>query len=332
MAHKQFIELIRSEQANEIAKNIEGSTVVIEGANGAIGLSLGYILGELDTKPSSLVLTSRHSAPDLAFWNDICSDLHHFTADEIEQKLNLLKVCENPIVVFFCAGYGQPNKFMNDGAGIISDNVNGLLQYAGLDKVSHFAFMSTSEIYSGMTGIVAEDSPTKSQPQNPRSIYIETKRLSEAICLQHLSREGLRLAIYRVALAFPPKPIRGDSRVLADLIKSGQETGVVTLHGGGHQLRQYQFGPVAAIKILSSLFNGKSELYNCAGSDIVTLEQLATQIATVLDVPVDVKQSQYDTSAPETVRISASLLDDESGFLSERQGPLDKYLRILIDS
>ena len=155
--------------------------------------------------------------------------------------------------------------------------------------------------------------------------------MAEAIVSNILSKKINRTASFRVALAFPPRSIKGDTRVLADLISSGKK-GIVTLNGGAEYIRQYQFGPNAAIKILSAMANGKSTLYNNSGSHIITLGNLAKLISKILDVELDIKSNLGDTSAPVSVIINHDLIDSESGYLKENEKSLEEYLMKAIKS
>ena len=164
---------------------------------------------------------------------------------------------------------------------MIEANILTLLKYSQYENIGSFAYISTSEIYAGIDGDIDENSFTKSKPQNSRGVYVESKRLAEAIVSNILSKKINRTASFRVALAFPPRCIEGDTRVLADLISSGKK-GIVTLNGGAEYIRQYQYGPNAAIKILSAIANGESSLYNNSGSHITTLGDLAKLVSKIL--------------------------------------------------
>lgn len=309
--------------------------LILEGANGSLGLSFAEILFEEKIIPSLILLTT-YSSDINPIWQKVCSNIFHIkNVDDLDfQKRNeIIKGFSSKSVVnvIFASGYGQPNKFLNDPFSVIEANILTLLKYSQYKNVGSFAYISTSEIYAGIDGDIDENSDTKSKPQNSRGIYIESKRLAEAIVANILSNKINRTASFRVALAFPPRCIEGDTRVLADLISSGKN-GVVTLNGGAEYIRQYQFGPNAAIKILSAMANGKSTLYNNSGSHIITLGNLAKLISKILDVELDIKSNLIDASAPVSVIINHDLIDSESGYLKENEKSLEEYLMKAIKS
>ena len=232
--------------------------------------------------------------------------------------------------VIFGSGYGRPNKFSGDPASVISANIDSLLGYEGLD-INLFAFMSTSELYTGHTSNIDESASLLSTPDHPRSIYIESKRLAESIVNKILSRTAERVAIYRVALAFPPKLLEDDNRVLSDLINGGIINGVVTLNGGANLVRQYQYGVNAIYKILGSLYRGHSTLYNNSGSHILTLGDLAVVVASILDIECIINDENKDKSSPKAVLIDSSLINSESTYNISSEKSLEYYLRSMID-
>ena len=151
----------------------------------------------------------------------------------------------------------EPNLFLNDQEGIIEANIVNLIDYSIFKNIESFA-LSTAEIYSGLNGSVKENSKLITTPSHPRGVYIESKRLSESIISNILSRNIKRCVSFRVALAFPPKLLEFDNRVLSDLINNAKKNGYVNLNGGGNFVRQYQYGPLCALKILAAMSYRKS--------------------------------------------------------------------------
>lgn len=303
--------------------------LILEGANGSLGLSFAEILFDEKIIPSSILLTT-YSSEINTIWHKACSNIFHIKNvddSDFHKRNEIIKSFSSKSVVnvIFASGYGQPNKFLNDPLSVIEANILTLLKYSQYENIGSFAYISTSEIYAGMDGDIDENSFTKSKPQNSRGVYIESKRLAEAIVSNILSKNINRTASFRVALAFPPRCIEGDTRVLADLISSGKK-GIVTLNGGAEYIRQYQYGPNAAIKILSAIANGKSSLYNNSGSHITTLGDLAKLVSKILNVDINIRSNLSDNSAPASVIINHDLIDSESGYLKENEKSLEEYL------
>lgn len=303
-------------------------SLVVEGANGSLGLSILKVLFDLNIRPRSLILTTNNSDVSKK-WSSVADNILHLKRTN-KNFSDLLSnaLYEKEFNLIFGAGYGQPAKFMEDPHGAIEANTNNLLFYKTF-KINYLAYLSTSEIYSGIKGEAFEDSKTISTPEDVRSVYIEAKRLGEAITHNILSLSAERYAVYRIALAFPPKLIPGDKRVLADLVNGGKNNGRVLLNGGADYLRQYQYGPNAILKILGSLVFGHSNLYNNSGEFYLTLGDLATQVADILEVPVEIKSGD-GSGAPAIVNVNSKRISMESRYDSSRELSLAEYLREMI--
>lgn len=315
-----------------IRNNIESNLFVFEGANGSLGLSFLKFLTDNRIRPFKLLLTTYASDLDADWMALQCEIIHLKAADQnfLHERARMIKGHEKTSVIF-ASGYGRPNKFSSDPTSVIHANIDSLLGYSNLE-IDFFGFMSTSELYTGHTSNVDETALLLSRPDHPRSIYIEAKRLAEAIVNNILSKNIKRVAIYRVALAFPPKMLLDDHRVLADLINGGLNKKVVTLNGGANLIRQYQYGLNAIYKILGSLYAGDSILYNNSGSHILSLAELAECVASILKVDCIINDKNKDTTSPKAVLIDNSLINRESSYDERREDSLEDYLRSMINA
>ena len=114
-------------------------------------------------------------------------------------------------------------------------------------------------------------------------------------------------------------------------ISGGINNGIVTLNGGANLIRQYQYGVNTVYKILGSLFNGTSIVYNNSGSHIVTLGELATLVASILNVDSTLKGYNKDQTSPKAVLVDSALINKESGYKVQNEGKLEYYLRLMIN-
>ena len=307
---------------------------VLEGANGSIALSILKVFQELNIIPNRVLLTTASSDLENE-WKKSGYEITHlrFMDSEFykkkEEYLTLLPEVTN---VIYGAGYGRPNKFLGDPEAVIKSNVHSLLKYCQTGPFNTFAYISTSEIYTGSPSEVNEDSPFSSSPQHPRSVYIESKRLGEAIITHLVCKKFKRAAIYRTALATPPRMLRNDQRVLSDLIRSAKNEGIVSLKGGSELIRQYQYGPNAAYKMLGSLVNGISPMYINAGAHIVTLGELAQIVARIFKVPYEIESSTIDSSSPQLVLLNFSKINYDSQYTEDQEKDLEFYLRKIVDN
>lgn len=326
--------MISLKSIQKIKKLYHGNPLVIEGANGSVGLSILSNLKHFKIKPNKLILTTRSSEIDND-WKIFDKNLIHLKSN----SKNFSKRRENciskykKINVIYCAGYGRPNLFLNDQEGIIEANIINLIDYSIFKNIESFAFMSTAEIYSGLNGSVKENSKLITTPNHPRGVYIESKRLSESIISNILSRNIKRCVSFRVALAFPPKLLEFDNRVLSDLINNAKKNGYVNLNGGGNFVRQYQYGPLCALKILAAMSYGNSNLYNNSGNFIIKLKNLGELIAKIFEVKfVNISNFKHDKSAPKNVLVNSNLLNKEIGYQTKNEKNFEHYLRKMINA
>ena len=334
-AKNKFIDTIRnhillsfsSGAIDVIRDNLNRKPLVVEGANGSIGTALAVILKSLEIEPDPLYITTNSSEPN-DYWKEF-SNLKPFKLrSDLKNFRNTISELKN-LNVFYSAGYGQPAKFSLDPIGIIDTNINQLIFYKSIEKGNNFAYMSTSEIYSGVTGSPKEDSPVISKPQQARGVYIESKRLGEAIT-HNILHNFRRRASYRVALAFPIKHDLEDTRLLADLVKKAIKNKKVHISNGAEYVRQYQYAPFTVTKILGSLFQGEYDLYNCGGEYTLTIGELGKKISEIFNVPFSQEIKNISDGAPSSVLIDSDLINKDSGFI-ELSMYIEKALSLYID-
>jgi hypothetical protein len=329
---KQLYKLLNKETLTKIKFVLNNNALVVEGANGSMGLSLLKTFIDNEIKVPNLLLTTNSKIPDKQ-WNQVSDKIELIHASDIsflDKRAKIISSFDNSFNVFYGAGYGRPKFFLNNPNSVIQSDINNLIQYSTYGNLNLFAYFSTSEIYSGCDGLVSENDPIVSSTQQPRSIYIEAKRLGEAITSNMIAKVAKRAVSYRITLAISPKLIPGDNRVLADLINSGRMNQCVILNGGSNFVRQYQYGPNAVCKILGSLVNGSATLYNNSGSHIITLGNLAKLVAKILGVKCDIKTINEDYSSPKKVLINSNLIDTESQYQIKNEQNLETYLRSII--
>jgi nucleoside-diphosphate-sugar epimerase len=307
--------------------------LIVEGANGSLGLSIRRVLDDLNIIPSHLLLTT-YSAPPDHEWSRLACPTEHLSASSenfLQKKLRIISTFPDKRSVIFGSGYGRPKEFLQNPHDAVVANTQELLCYRDVSDIEFFAYLSSSEVYSGLSFDADEESPLPTSPQHPRSLYIESKRIGEAILYNAISPICRRSASYRVALALPPKLLRNDTRVFADLARSALEVGLVQLNGGENLIRQYQYGPNAAYKLLGSLVNGRHNLYNNAGSHVVTLGDLARTVARVCNVRCVIHQTLSDNSSPPSVRLTTRRIDQDSEYSHALEKTFEDYVREIIN-
>jgi nucleoside-diphosphate-sugar epimerase len=318
-----------------VRREVDGKVLLVVGGNGALGLSLAYCLTHYKITPSHLIVTNLSSDLDSSWYNvgaqvlQIRSGEPEATSDLISSALQKIG---RPYIIIFMAGYGQPSKFFSQPGATIIANTTALENILELKpRADYVAYMSTAEVYSGHKEEVFEGDSLLVDTRHKRAIYVYSKLLGEAILANWNLRSGVRAASYRVALAFAPKVLPGDTRVLGELMYRALTTKHVVLKGGRHLFRQYQYGPNAMIQIVSSLINGSEPIYNCAGDHRLTLEDLATLIATVTESSSTIIDIDADGSSQQTMDINYKLITRDSGIIIGSNLSLKSYLRMVVD-
>jgi len=295
---------------------LSAADVLITGGSGLIGTHLCFCLnaaGRRNAKaPRVVVATGR----GVAQW---------LRAIEDPGKLDLLPgdltdpdfVSSLPSadVIIHCATYGQPGKFLENQLGTLHLNTATTLQLlAKLRPGGSFLFMSSSEVYSGLTRVpFAENAIGTTQPDHPRAAYIEGKRCGEAICAAARAR-GVQARSVRLCLAYGPGTRAGDQRILSELVSRGVSQGEVWLRDHGSALRAYCYVADAVHMILQVLLHGRHGTYNVGGPALTSIADLAAVVADELDVPVRIPAGQdrhHSDGAPDAAAVDISLFESE---------------------
>jgi nucleoside-diphosphate-sugar epimerase len=225
--------------------------------------------------------------------------------------------------IIHAAGYGQPSKFLKDKDKTLNINTSATtnllkhLSYGGT-----FLFISSSEIYSGLCDDnITEDMIGTTGVDHPRSCYIEGKKYGEAICSAY-SDKDYNIKIARLCLAYGPGIKWDDNRVINEFIKKGILDDNISLQDHGLATRTYCFITDAVEMLWNITLNGKSNIYNVGGKDVISIRELAELIAHKLGKSVtfpDIDASSVGN--PKNVNISCKLYEDE--FNKTSYTPLD---------
>ncbi len=247
----------------------------------------------------------------------------HIKCDELPENL------EPADLIIHGAGYGQPEKFLQDKIKTISVNTTTTIELLKkLKPDGKFLFLSTSEVYSGNTPPYKEEDIGTTSPSHPRACYIESKRCGEAIC--HAWREkGYDVKIARVSLVygFPYKP--SDSRVIYQFIEQGLG-GKITLKDSGTAMRTYCFIDDAVEMLWNILLHGTQVVYNVGGFSTISISGLAGKIAKILEAEVYIpEQGKSIEGAPQDVVMDLSRVLNE--FIYKDFITLDEGLKRTIE-
>lgn len=295
---KKIVEKIDFEQ-------LRNKKVLITGASGLIGVYLTACLKEIKEQYNIQIScwTNNMISPifDSIFNGCILmySDITWLNPTDNQQGIY--------DYIIHAAGYGQPNKFLDDKLKTITLNTNSTL--ALLKKLKpngKFLFMSTSELYSGNDSEnITEDQIGNTNTNHPRASYIEGKRCGEAICYAY-KEKGYEIKIARLSLAYGAGTKPNDQRVLNQLIQKGLIDHNIKLLDSGDAIRTYLYISDCIEMLFNILLHGKETVYNVGGKSKISILELAQLIGKKLnkEVLAPAKDTYSLKSAPKIVNIS----------------------------
>lgn len=210
-------------------------------------------------------------------------------------------------IIVYAAGYGQPGKFVSDPLSTIRVNTTGVLgSLRLLSPGGTFAFVSSSEVYSGVSGRPAtEQDIGTTDPGHPRAAYIEAKRCGEAIVNSATMVSEVTGVNFRLALAYGPGAARDDSRVLYQFIRKGLIYREIELQDAGAASRTYCYVTDAVELMLNTIAARQSGTFNVGGVSRTSIRSLAEQVGLMTDARVVIPEHVESTvlGAPSDVQL-----------------------------
>jgi len=231
--------------------------------------------------------------------------------------------------IIHCATYGQPalifdkSQFKNQ-LKTVQLNTSVLINlFSLLKKDGKFLFISTSEVYQGLTGEHKEHEIGTTNTTHPRACYIEAKRCGEAIC-DIYRKQGYDVKIIRLCLGYGSGIKKTDTRALNTFIYEGLVKGKIDLLDSGSAIRAYCYVSDVIYMALNILINGQDFIYNVGSTEKTTIKQLAERIGLILDVPVNIPSENKEiTGAVNCVALNLDKYISEFGeykFISLKYG------------
>ncbi len=283
----------------------QGKTVLVTGASGFIGSHLtdallaqgAHVIG-VDNFISGQAQNISH-----------LKDSHQFEfieADVIDAPTTYLQKDGKtfPIdLVFHLASPASPAGYQKHPVETYLVNSIGthqLLQFLlEHNPNARFLFASTSESYGDPL-----EHPQKEtyfgnvNPNGPRSMYDESKRLGETICGVHTRSFGLDTRIVRIFNTYGPRMDIADGRVIPDFIKNILHGSAIHMHGDGNQTRSFCYisDLVAGLLRLMEEDTARGETVNIGNPAEVTMNELAKVLSDIAGVQENIEfvQSRPD--------------------------------------
>mgnify|MGYP001608645245 FL=1 len=310
---------------------MEGKSILITGASGLIGTYFLACLKVFSKKKKNGKITAISNSKYPVYLNDLVNypeieiiegDLTNY---EFLQKMPLADY------IIHAAGYGQPGRFMENPIKTLKLNTE--TTFCLLDKLKKdgkLLFLSTSEVYSGLTNPPHKESEIGStNTTHPRSCYIEAKRCGEAICNAYRTNE-VNAKSARLSLAYGPGTKPGDLRVINSFIQKGIQ-GKIELLDNGEAKRTYCYITDAVEILWHILLKGEEPVYNVGGLSNITIADLARKIGKHLNIPVVFPETSSKKISGAPIDVSLNMTKVKQEFGKTKYVPFDEGLERTIE-
>ncbi len=142
--------------------------------------------------------------------------------------------------IFHLASPASPPAYQKLAIETLLVNSNGtlnLLELARKDN-ARFLFASTSEVYGNPAQHPQKETYWGNvNPNGIRSMYDESKRFGEALCMAYFRKYNIDLRIARIFNTYGPRMRADDGRVISNFINQSLQDEPLTVYGDGKQTR-----------------------------------------------------------------------------------------------
>ena len=274
--------------------------ILITGVSGVIGINLLFFFNKLsNNKKLSIHIDGTYNTSLFKFVKD------HFKKNE---KVNFIKIdlSKKKLIerkkydlIFHCAGYGQPSKFLKHKDSTYKLNSNAIMNLKkNLKKNSKFVYMSTSEIYSGNNQKCTEKSIGSTGPHHARSSYIDSKKFGESYVVNCFSD----YLIFRACLIYGPGVKMSDERVINQVMVRGIKNKTIDVFGGLKQFRSNLHISDAVNMIVKTLSKSKNQTFNLSNHKKTTLGKIFKLIGKLSKKKIVYHKSKM-SGAPKVINI-----------------------------
>jgi len=311
-------------------KEMKNKSILITGATGLVGLYFLLSLKKVYVKYNISITIIHNSKIDSILNNFFdfskikCIQADITDIDFLNDELSFYDY------IIHSAGYGQPGKFLENKIKTIELNTtttNFLIKC--LTTNGKFLFISSSEVYSGLSSNQVETNVGTTNPSHNRACYIEGKICGETICNIH-RESGRNIKVARLSLTYGPGTRSGDKRMLSNFIEKALVEKKIELIDSGDSTRTLLYVADSIIMMWNILFNSTDILYNVGGESTTKIYGLAKKVGANLDVKVIRPASDKKLKgSPEFVKINNSKYYKEFGKfqLESLESGIDKTIK-----
>jgi len=289
---------------------LNNKKILITGASGLLGYNLCKKIEHTNSIIDINYLNDLHPV----FNNELNKiRFGHFKFDITNEKC--IKKLPKYDIIFYCSGYGQPKKFIEDPNKTFFLNTLSIFHLSNkVNTGGKFVFISSSEIYTGNTNGNKETDNILINPKNKRNCYIIGKLFGE-IMLENLCKD-IEYKNIRLCLGYGPGFKPGDKRVMFEFIQKAYQNGCIELIDDGSDLRNYIYIDDCINGILNICKTGKSNTYNIGGKTSITIKELAEKISQIIGCEIKIGNKQNKLiDSPNMAFVNIERYENEFGEL-----------------
>ena len=305
LATNKLIKNLNEIDIKKISKNeinfFNNKKILITGVSGIIGINLLFFFNKLNVeKRKNIYVDGTYNTSLFSFV------MKYFKRNPkinfFKLNLNKKKIKKNKKydIIFHCAGYGQPSKFLKYKSSTYKLNSSTIIDLKNnLKKNSKFIYLSTTEIYSGNEKKCTEESIGNTGSTHPRSAYIDSKRFGESFIVNCFNN----YTIFRACLIYGPGVKLNDERVLNQVILRAIKNKKIDIYGGLKQLRSNLFISDAIKMMVKITVKSKNQIFNLNNHKMITLGKIFSMIGKISNKKV-VNRGSKMIGSPKVIRIS----------------------------
>ena len=276
-------------------------TILITGVSGIIGLNLLFFFHNLSLKKKiNIKIEATYNSYLFDFVKSYFKKINQVKFVKIDLTNKKINVKKKYDIIFHCAGYGQPSKFLRQKLPTYKLNSNTLMDLKrNLTKNGKFIYMSTTEIYSGNNNLCLETHTGNTNTEHPRSSYIDSKKFGESLIINTFKK----YLIFRVCLVYGPGVKLNDERVLNQVIMRSIRNKHIDTYGGLNQLRSNLYISDAINMMVKAIVKSENQILNINNNKMIKLGQIFSILSKLTKKKL-IKHKSKVSGSPNIIKIS----------------------------
>ncbi|MFX1487448.1 MAG: NAD-dependent epimerase/dehydratase family protein [Promethearchaeota archaeon] len=195
---------------------------------------------------------------------------------DLQNEREILQACRDVEVIYHLAAVADVNVALSNPELCLQVNEVGtadVLKAATASEVDRVVLASTTWVYGRVEGVVDETSPIPP----PDHIYTKTKIGQEHLLIAWHKHYGLAYTILRYGIPYGPR--MRSNMAIAIFVRKAMRKEPITIFGDGMQGRCFIYvDDLAEGSIASLKQGGKNQVFNIAGAEFVTINQIARNL------------------------------------------------------